>query len=147
MDTRFEQVFRTKYRTKEEMDMSRVMVYRTDRELRNYRRKIRRQKEIRRNIILALVCTLILIFFGITFHSFTSLANTDQSDVAYKYFTTIQVEEGDSLWSIAESYMDNLHYDSANEYIKEIMCINKLHEDMIVCGQYLVIPYYSYKFY
>jgi len=126
--------------------MSRVAVYRTDRELRNYRRKIRRQKEIRRNIILSLMSAVILLVFALSFYSFTSLANTDTKDVSYKYFTTIQVEEGDTLWTIAEEYMDDIHYESVKDYITEVMYINKFSDETILCGQYLVVPYYSSEF-
>lgn len=126
--------------------MSRVAVYRTDRELRSYRRKIRRQREIRRNIILVLASVIFVLIFAITFHSFTSFANTDTENVSYKYFDSIQVEKGDTLWSLAEKYADADHYNTNSEYISEVMRINHLHDDEIIAGQYLVIPYYSNEF-
>ena len=126
--------------------MSRVAVYRTERELRSYRRKVKRQKEIRRNIILSLIGAVIFITFALTFYSFTSLANTDNKEISYKYFTSIQVNKGDTLWSIAEEYMDDTNYDTVKDYITEVMYINKLTDDALVCGQHLVFPYYSYEF-
>lgn len=126
--------------------MSRVAGYRTERELRSYRKKIRRQKEIRRNIILAIVAAAVLMIFAFSFHTFTSLASTEDKEVSYKYFTSIQIESGDTLWSIAEEYADAAHYDSKNDYIKEVKSINNLRNDEIMSGQYLVIPYYSYDF-
>lgn len=126
--------------------MSRVAIYRTDRELRSYRRKMRRQREIRRNIILAVAAAVVLMLFAVSFHSITSLANTDTQDISYKYFTSIQIEKGDSLWSIAQEYSDSEHYDSNSDYIAEVMAMNNLKDDKIVSGQYLIIPYYSYEF-
>ena len=126
--------------------MSRVAVYRNDRELRSYRRKIRRQREIRRNILLSIAAVVILLTFLLSFYSITSLAKSDAEDISYKYFTSIQVQKGDTLWSIAEDYIDVEHYDSPKEYITEVMFMNNLSDDSIVTGQYLIIPYYSYDF-
>ena len=126
--------------------MSRFEGYRTERELRSYRRKIKRQREIRRNILLAVAVTLVLMIFVFSYHTLTSAASTNTDNVSYKYFTSIQVEAGDTLWSIAEEYADELHYSSNKEYINEVKMINKLRSDEIVSGQYLVIPYYSYEF-
>lgn len=126
--------------------MSRFAGYRTERELRSYRRKIRRQREIRRNILLVVAATLVLMIFVFSYHTLTSAASTNTGNVSYKYFTSIQVEEGDTLWSIAEEYGDELHYTSNKEYINEVKMMNKLRSDEIVSGQYLIIPYYSYEF-
>ena len=126
--------------------MSRVAGYRTERELRSYRRKIRRQKEIRRNIFLAVTAAVILVIFAFSYHTLTSAASTSTDDISYKYFTSIQVETGDTLWSIAEEYGDDIHYASNKEYINEVKMMNKLSNDEIVSGQYLIIPYFSYEF-
>ena len=126
--------------------MSRFAGYRTERELRSYRRKVKRQREIRRNILLAVAATLVLMIFVFSYHTLISAASTNTDNVSYKYFTSIQVEAGDTLWSIAEEYADEDHYASNKEYINEVKMMNKLRNDEIVSGQYLVIPYYSYEF-
>ena len=126
--------------------MSHFAGYRTERELRSYRRKIRRQREIRRNILLALAVAAVLMIFAFSYHTLTSAASTNTDNISYKYFTSIQVEAGDTLWSIAEEYADEFHYASNKEYINEVKMMNKLGNDEIVSGQYLVIPYYSYEF-
>ena len=127
-------------------NMSRVAVYRTEREMRCYRRKIKRQREIRRNIILAFVTAAVLMIFAFSYYSLTSAASTDTDDIGYKYFTSIQVENGDTLWSIADEYADAKHYASNKEYIEEVKRMNKMNSDKLVSGQYIVIPYYSYEF-
>ena len=106
--------------------MSRFAGYRTERELRSYRRKIKRQREIRRNILLAVAATLVLMIFVFSYHTLISAASTCTDNVSYKYFTSIQVKAGDTLWSIAEEYADELHYDSNIDYINEVKMMNKL---------------------
>ncbi len=59
-----------------------------------------------------------------------------------KCYKSIEIQPGDSLWSIAEKNMD-AHYTSVNEYIEEIKQINDLHSDLIHSGQYLSIAYYK----
>ena len=126
--------------------MSRVAGYKTEREMKNYRRKMQRQREIRRNIILAFVTTIVLMIFVFSVYSFTSAASVDIDKISYKYFTNIKVDAGDTLWSIADEYMDADHYKSNKQYITEIKRMNKMTDDEIFAGQYLIIPYYSYQF-
>ena len=59
-----------------------------------------------------------------------------------KYYTTIQIEEGDSLWSIAATYYSP-DYSDYNEYIEEVKSINNMNNDNIKNGSYIVIPYYK----
>ena len=54
----------------------------------------------------------------------------------------IRASSEDTLWSIAEKYMDNEHYESVNEYIQEVKNVNHLKSDIITYGEHLVIPYY-----
>lgn len=65
--------------------------------------------------------------------------------VSFKYYTSIQIEQGDTLWSIASDYMSP-EYDSIQEYIAEVKELNQLGPDDIHSGQYLTIPYYSSEF-
>ena len=85
-----EQMFRTSIEQRMGDFMSRIAVYRTERELRSYRRKIRRQKEIRRNLILLVAAVLALMLFAVSFHSITAFASNNTEDVSYKYFKSIQ---------------------------------------------------------
>ena len=84
--------------------------------------------------------------FAFSYYSLTSAASTDTDDISYKYFTNIQVDAGDTLWSIADEYADGEHYASNKEYIAEVKRMNKLKGDDIIAGQYLIIPYYSSEF-
>lgn len=118
----------------------------TDRELRNYKRKLRRQKEIRRKIILTALSVCIFLTCALSYNAFVSNASSDLDDVSYKYFTSIEVVYGDTLWSIAEEYKDEHFYDSTKEYVDEVMNMNNLSSAKITAGQNLIIPYYSTEF-
>lgn len=60
----------------------------------------------------------------------------------YKYYTTIQIEAGDSLWDIASRYVCE-DIISIKDYILEIKSINKLKSDTIQSGDTLTVIYYS----
>jgi len=62
--------------------------------------------------------------------------------VTQKYYKSIRIEYGDTLWDIAKQYMDG-HYESIYEYIDEITEINGLVSDNIHEGCYLTIVYYD----
>lgn len=60
----------------------------------------------------------------------------------HKYYTSIEIESGDTLWSIAEQFR-TAEYISVQDYIKEVKEINGLSGDSITSGCYLIIPYYA----
>lgn len=63
----------------------------------------------------------------------------------YKYYRTIEVKAGDTLWSIADAYADSA-YVNKEEYINEIKKMNNISDDTIHSGNYLTISYYSEEF-
>lgn len=75
--------------------------------------------------------------------AFRSSAKDDSVVASCKYYKSITVSNNDTLWSIAEEYMDAGHYDSVNEYINEVIRMNSLPNDTICYGQNLIIPYYD----
>ena len=58
-----------------------------------------------------------------------------------KYYKTITIQPGDTLWSIATEYKTSEI--STREYVKELMQMNGLHNDNITSGMKLVITYYE----
>lgn len=58
--------------------------------------------------------------------------------------TSIQIEEGDSLWSIASEYYTD-EFSSIPDYITEIKRMNGLSSDKLYAGNYLVIPQFVAK--
>lgn len=125
--------------------MSRA-TYIYERDLRNYQRKLRRQKEIRRIFILTGIAVVLVLGFTLSYHALLSQANTELVDVSYKYYTSVQIEPGDTLWTLADRYADKEHYVSQDQYIAEVMSMNHLDDENIYAGNYLILPYYSADF-
>ena len=104
-----------------------------------------RQKQVHRNIAL-LVFSIVLILFLVLFITSISTQASDREHMpSYKYFRSIQISSGDTLWSIAEENMDT-HYKHTSDYVAEVKRMNSLDTDKIVAGSYLIIPYYSTEF-
>lgn len=106
--------------------------------------KIRRNRERRKNILLVVLTICLVITLSFTVNGFLSNAKTDSSDVEIKYYKSIMVESGDTLWSIANEYMGATAETEA--FINEIKRLNGLHGDTITAGSYLVVPYFSNNF-
>jgi cell division protein YceG involved in septum cleavage len=125
------------------MVMNSTMDYKT-RALINRNKRIR---QVRRNYLIALlVITFSIVMVSILFVSFSAQANDDEHMPSYKYYKSIEIEKGDTLWSIANDYRDLGHYESTSEYIKEVRKINSLTSDNIIAGSYIIVPYYSYDY-
>ncbi len=61
---------------------------------------------------------------------------------ADKFYTSIQIEPGQTLWNIADTYYTD-DYEDYNDYIDEVISLNHLSDSAIHAGQYLVVPYYA----
>lgn len=115
---------------------------RSERRIRN--NKIRRRRERRKNILLTVLTLCLVISLSFMADGFLSNAETDSSQVEFKYYKSIMVEQGDTLWSIVNDYIGT---DVDTEaFVNEIRQLNGIHGDMITTGSYLVVPYYSNDF-
>lgn len=102
----------------------------------------KRQEQLRFRITVFIIGFLFCIIIFFLLNSIVSNADKRQ-DNDIKVFTSIQIQYGETLWSIADDYMDE-HYHSQREYIKEVVNINSLsNEDEIKVGQYIIVPYYT----
>ncbi|MBQ7247910.1 MAG: LysM peptidoglycan-binding domain-containing protein [Lachnospiraceae bacterium] len=89
-----------------------------------------------RSFILAAV-VFAIIFGGIVVGRDVASASGPEKS---KYFTSITIEEGDSLWSIARQYCDS--DTSLSTYIDEIKSMNGIVNDRsLVAGHSLMIYY------
>lgn len=107
------------------------------------RRNNRRSYLSVRTIIL--IFTLLFVLGGVLLGSSWSDAKRTKAAnerPVYKYYTSIQIEEDDTLWSIADCYADEA-YQSKSAYIAEVKQLNQIDEDQIHSGQHLLVPYYS----
>lgn len=114
---------------------------RSERRIRNNR--IRRRREMRKNFLLLMMTFCLIVTTSIVVSSFRSSAKNDPSQETSKYYKSIVVSDSDTLWSIAEDYMDKEHYGSVNAYIREVMQINSLTNDAIYADAHLIVPYYA----
>lgn len=93
-------------------------------------------------IFTATLAALCVIVGSVIFGTFRTEAAP--SETHYKYYTSIRVEKGDTLWTIADAYMTE-EYENISDYIGEVCNINRISGDTIHAGQYLTVPYYSAK--
>ena len=75
----------------------------------------------------------------------TAASQAPGETVYYKYFTSIRIESGDSLWTLADTYADG-NFESREAFIREVIRTNHLLDENINAGDYLIIPYYSAEF-
>lgn len=116
-----------------------------NREEKNRIRKAKRVRQLRRRFFMAILTVVLVVVLAVSYHAFLSEANTGDKEISFKYYTSIEVSYGDTLWSIADEYAC-AEYNSLNDYVEEVMQINHLKEESIIAGQYLIIPYYSNEF-
>ena len=113
-------------------------------EYRKQKNKMKRLRHFRRQCFLVLLTVLLILFLTVSYHAILSKATTGEN-ISYKYYTSIAIAYGESLWSIADKYAGE-EYASAEDYVHEVMKINHLQEEVLIAGQYLVVPYYSTEF-
>lgn len=107
-------------------------------------RLMQREAVVRKQKNLVILFIILLLSLGILLGgSVNALASSD-TDIAScnKYYTSIQVQSGDTLWSIADAYIDGYTITKL-EYISEVCKLNGICEDEIHAGDYIVVPYYS----
>lgn len=119
----------------------------TDRELRAYKRELRRQRQQRRRIASLLLAVCLIAICVVSFHSLTLSAKNGTETLSLKYYTGVTVKSGESLWTLADQYIDYEQYSNKDAYIKEVCSINRLDDaSAIRAGQRLIFPYYSDEF-
>lgn len=99
----------------------------------------RRNRTFLTLLLLTLVITVCLSFTSVV------LAGNKKEEQTYKYYTSVQINPGDTLWSIANTYYAGSNMETA-EYIKEIKRLNNLSTDNITSGQYITVIYYSSEY-
>ena len=116
----------------------------SDRELRSCRRAIRLRRARRRKAVAVSAAAVFCVV--LTAAIFLSTIRTSASS-GFKYYTGVTVEAGESLWEMAERYIDYSIYQDKNSYLAEVKRINHLDEDgAVFAGQLLVFPYYSTEY-
>lgn len=98
---------------------------------------------VQKKFVILLIAAFFIIAAILIGSSISGLAETGNvSEHSCKYYTSITVEKGDTLWSIASEYM-TAEYPHIEDYIMEVRELNHLADNGIYAGEYLTIPYYS----
>ena len=104
----------------------------------------KREAVVRRQRGLLAIVVILVVTLGILLGtSMNALASSEKDIASYnKYYVSIQIESGDTLWNIADEYVEGFNL-SKSDYIAEVCEINGISEDNIHAGDYIVVPYYS----
>ena len=105
---------------------------------------MKQQKFMLHQLILFIIVFLLglLLVFTIGKCFFMNGIKVEAHNKNQKYFTTIEIEEGDTLWEIAKENRTE-EYASIEAYIDEVKRTNHLESDQIEAGYSLLIPYYA----
>lgn len=113
----------------------------SERRIRNNR--LRRRRQLRRHLIMCMLTFVLVISLSSVFFALRTKAQNSNEDILYKYYKSVMVEDGDTLWNYAELYGNKQVHEKNEDYIKEVIEMNFLDSDEITAGQYLILPYYS----
>ena len=72
------------------------------------------------------------------------LAGKEENGTVQKYYKTICIEAGDTLWDIAGEYMTDSNM-TRQEYVDAICTLNDIEADEIVAGDQLIVMYYVWS--
>lgn len=100
----------------------------------------KRPMDRRRVLLVGTGVLLAAILFSIVF--VTKTVTAKQNGFRIKRVASIEIQKGDTLWSIASDYITD-EYEDVNEYIEEIKFSNGLTSDTIHAGNYIIVPYYT----
>lgn len=111
-------------------------------EIKNRVNKRRARANAKRRMILLLAAVLLITVGSVIFGSlFTNNGSrVEAHDATYTAYKSIEIESGDSLWSLAEEYMTD-DFECTADYVKELKRLNNLTSDTIHEGQYLLVSY------
>ncbi len=99
--------------------------------------KTRKNTSGRKNILhkTLLICTILLtILLG------TIMVNASDAKQPDKYYTSIEIKQNDTLWSLESKY--NNGTEARDTYINNIKQLNHIDTDTIIEGSYILLYYY-----
>lgn len=90
----------------------------------------------RRTVLIILVMMAVMLLTG-GFMTVRSSAKNSTAD-ARRYYRSVEVAEGDTLWSFSSVYAEELGMNT-KEYLKELKRVNGMESDRIIAGAKLII--------
>jgi len=88
----------------------------TDRELRLYKRQLRRRMQMQRRILTMIATVCVIIFCAVSYQGIRSLASSGEEQLKFKYYTQVTLAYGETLWDLSEDYIDYEEYKDKKEY-------------------------------
>lgn len=85
---------------------------------------------------------LLILVIAVTGHNMLTTLAEEESVNGIPYYSSIEIQEGDSLWKIADRYRKGSRM-TTQEYIKQLRRMNGLEGDTIHTGAHLTIVYYK----
>jgi len=92
----------------------------------------------------AILIFMVALFLVVLFVLPERTAAADNSNGVTYTITSVQIEKGDSLWSLASEYYTE-EFSCIEEYITEIKRMNGLSSDVLYAGNYILIPHFVAK--
>ncbi|WP_461812766.1 LysM peptidoglycan-binding domain-containing protein [Faecalimonas sp.] len=115
----------------------------------NYKQRKKRRIHVTKKFKTFFVLPVLLVILACTIYYGGVLANAhgnlEEDPVGFKYYKSIEIKSGDTLWGIAQKYMTE-EYDSPQEYIEEIKQINGLTSDNLQESKHILVAYYDISF-
>lgn len=106
------------------------------------RKEARRKAKVRKFLTCSALVIIPVVSIIMTVLIFSNTAKAKEEKTLYKYYTSYEIKPGDTLYTIADQYMEG--YDSKEEYVRELKLTNGIHNaDKIRAGQLIHVPYYS----
>ena len=105
----------------------------------------KRERIVRRQKKALAVVILVVVSLGILLGTSINALASSKADVSSynKYYKSVRIEAGDTLWTIADEYIADFNIDKET-YIAELCDINQIcAEDTIHAGDYIVVAYYT----
>ena len=98
-------------------------------------------------VAVTIATSLLIILCCGLFGTFLSSAhsNREEEPVNFKYYKSVTIEQGDTLWAIAEEYITD-DYDSIEEYVSALKKLNHLSGNTIKAGDKIMVAYNDTEF-
>ena len=102
----------------------------------------RRNRNIGSSLGVFIALTAVFILGGVIFSGVLASAHEEPENktVGSTCYKSIEIEQGDTLWELAEKYMTD-DYLSVQEYVQDLKRMNHLTDDTIISGQHLIVAY------
>ena len=110
-------------------------------ERRSINSRRRRKKQIRQRLLIS--AFVVSLFVILVFFLMSTKSLADNKEPLYKYYKSIQIQPGDTLYDLSAEYV-NPEMNDTESFIAEVTYINNLEEDSYLYeGNYIVVPYYA----